>query len=387
MAFGIYVHIPYCIQRCSYCDFATYEKSSILPPSEYIEFVKKEIRVYGPLLKDQVVDTIYFGGGTPSLVEAELIISLLEELKRQGFSFSPQIEITIEINPATIDERKLDLYLEKGINRFSVGAQTFRDDLLKRVGREHDSQDTRNTLEILARRSLNYTFDLLFALPGQTLEDLANDLEIVRGFSPNHLSAYCLTVPDGHPLARVRLPEGEQLEMFALMEHKLGEMGLARYEISNFARPGFESRHNMIYWTDEDYWGVGLGAHSYVKGRAGWGQRFWNPNNIQQYLNKINELPSSVGSLTEGRHSDHYENLTENQSLTDFCHTFLRTTRGLSLRELEAKFGATRSQQLGEILRQLQAQGLVENPSTRWRLSSQGILVSNRVFEFCTFLE
>ncbi|MEY4617450.1 MAG: putative oxygen-independent coproporphyrinogen oxidase [Pseudomonadota bacterium] len=386
MAFGIYVHIPYCIQRCSYCDFATYEKSSILPPSEYIEFVKKEIRAYGPLLTDQKVDTIYFGGGTPSLVEADLLISILKELKGQGFQFSKNIEITIEINPATIDERKLDLYLENGINRFSVGAQTFRDDLLKRVGREHDSLDTRKTLEILARRGLNYTFDLLFALPGQSIPDLTNDLEIVRAFSPSHLSAYCLTVPEGHPLAKVRLPESEQIEMFKLIETELAKMGLFRYEISNFARPQYESRHNMIYWTDENYWGIGLSAHSYIKNKN-WGQRFWNPNNIQQYLSKIKALPETITSVVDGRNSDQFESLTENQSLTDFCHTFLRTMRGLSLGELEAKFGSAREKQLKEILVQLQTRGLIEEKDNRWRLTSDGVLVSNHVFEFCTFLD
>lgn len=386
MAFGIYVHIPYCIQRCSYCDFATYEKSSILPPSEYIEFVKKEIRAYGPLLTDQKVDTIYFGGGTPSLVEADLLISILKELKGQGFQFSKNIEITIEINPATIDERKLDLYLENGINRFSVGAQTFRDDLLKRVGREHDSLDTRKTLEILARRGLNYTFDLLFALPGQSIPDLTNDLEIVRAFSPSHLSAYCLTVPEGHPLAKVRLPESEQIEMFKLIETELAKMGLFRYEISNFARPQYESRHNMIYWTDENYWGIGLSAHSYIKNKN-WGQRFWNPNNIQQYLSKIKALPETITSVVDGRNNDQFESLTENQSLTDFCHTFLRTMRGLSLGELEAKFGSAREKQLKEILVQLQTRGLIEEKDHRWRLTSDGVLVSNHVFEFCTFLD
>lgn len=387
MAFGIYIHIPYCLQRCSYCDFATYEKSSILPPSEYIEFVKKEIQLYGPLLKHQAVDTIYFGGGTPSLVEPELLVVLLQKLKQMGFTLSPQVEITIEINPATIDERKLDLYLANGINRFSVGAQTFRDDLLKSVGREHDSEDTRKTLALLAGRGLNYTFDLLFALPGQTLSDLERDLEWVNQFSPNHLSAYCLTVPEGHPLAKVRLPESDQVIMFEIIEKALGQMGLERYEISNFARPGFESRHNMIYWTDQNYWGIGLGAHSYIKDNA-WGKRFWNSNNIKQYTKKMAQLPSEAAlSILDYRDSDQFEVLAENQALTDYCHTFLRLKRGLNLEQLAAKFGPSRRAQLEAIFSQLKAKDLLIFERDHWRLSDQGVLLSNQVFQFCTFLE
>lgn len=387
MAFGIYVHIPYCIQRCRYCDFATYEKSSILPPNEYIELVKKEVQVYGPLFQDSEVDTVYFGGGTPSLVEAEGIVGILESLRQQGLRFSPQAEITIEINPATIDEKKIEIYLAAGINRFSVGAQTFRDDILKSVGREHNSDDTRKTLELISQKGLNYTFDLLFALPNQTLEDLERDLDWVQHFSPNHLSAYCLTVPDSHPMAKTRLPEQKQIEMFDLIEKRLSKMGIFRYEISNFSRPGFESKHNMIYWTDENFWGIGLSAHSYIKDNA-WGKRFWNPKNIQEYTQRIQGLPSDrANSPIAFRQEDQYEVLVERQSLTDFCHVFLRITRGLSLEELESKFGSLRRQQVEVIFTEYQKRGFMELFENRWRLTAQGILMSNQVFEACTFLE
>lgn len=386
MAFGIYIHIPYCLQRCNYCDFATYEQSTILPPSEYIEFVKKEISVYGPHLRNRTIDTIYFGGGTPSLVPAELLLELLETLKLNNFQLSEDAEITIEINPATINEKKLDLYCGHGFNRFSVGAQTFNDSLLKRVGREHDAADTRATLELLASRNLNYTFDLLFALPGQTLDILREDLRWVKQFNPYHLSAYCLTVPEGHPLAKVRLPEQEQIEMFEIVERHLLDQGLERYEISNFARPGYESRHNLIYWTDQEYWGIGLGAHSYIK-EGEWGQRFWNSNNIKQYTSAMANLPEQVDGMLDHRSRDSFEELKENQALTDYCHVFLRLKKGLSLAELENKFGATRRRELNDIFLMLKERGLLEPEGHRWRLSPEGIMVSNRVFEFCTFLE
>ncbi len=387
MAFGIYVHIPYCIQRCRYCDFATYEKSKILPPTQYIELVQKEIQVYGPVFKDSEVDTIYFGGGTPSLVEAEGLVGILKGLKDQGFRFRSDIEITIEINPATVDERKLMIYLAAGINRFSVGAQTFRDDILKDVGREHSSEDTRKTLKLLSSMGLNYTFDLLFALPRQTREDLERDLEWVSHFAPRHLSAYCLTVPEGHPMAKVRLPEERQIEMFEIIEKGLLSLGLLRYEISNFAQPGFESKHNMIYWTDENFWGLGLSAHSYVKDDA-WGKRFWNPSHIQEYTQRIQSLPNDR-ALTpiDFRHPEQFEVLEERQSLTDFCHVFLRIKRGLSLEELECKFGSFRRVQVETIFERLVKEELVECFNDRWRLTEKGILLSNQVFEACTFLE
>lgn len=387
MAFGIYVHIPYCIQRCSYCDFATYEKSSILPPSEYIELVKKEIQVYGPLLKDRVVNTIYFGGGTPSLVEASLLVAILNAIKQEGFIFAKDCEITIEINPATIDEGKLDIYQNEGFNRFSVGAQSFDDRLLKRVGREHDAEDTRKTLNLLAQRQVNFTFDLLFALPSQTLEQLRTDLNWVEHFSPKHLSAYCLTVPDSHPLAKTRLPELDQVAMFEVIEERLAKIGLKRYEISNFAAPGFESRHNMIYWTDQEYWGIGLGAHSYIK-EVNWGQRFWNPNNIQVYTQNMNSLPTQrASSIVDYRNGENFENLSENQSMTDYCHTFLRIMKGLNLGDFEIKFGLKRREELDTILKMLAQKGLVEKRGQNFALTNDGLLISNQVFEQCTFLD
>ena len=206
--FGLYVHIPYCLQRCVYCDFATYEFSRILPPKQYIERVKKEIIKKTASIGPRPVDTIYFGGGTPSLLEPSLLQEVIQTFKNQGFTPKPDAEITLEINPATLDENKLDLLVEAGFNRFSVGAQTFNDQLLKVAHRKHSAQDTRETLEQLRKRKLNFSLDILFALPGQTEEDLKKDLETAIDFEPFHVSPYCLTVPESNPLASNR-PEDE----------------------------------------------------------------------------------------------------------------------------------------------------------------------------------
>ena len=155
--FGVYIHIPYCLQRCTYCDFATFVHTEIKPPAFYVEQVKKEIANKAALFKPRVLDTLYFGGGTPSLISAELIVELISELAKFGYTTGPQTEITIEINPATVDEKKLDVYLKAGINRFSVGAQTFSDRLLKMVHREHNSEQTLKTLQLLNKYKLNFS--------------------------------------------------------------------------------------------------------------------------------------------------------------------------------------------------------------------------------------
>ncbi len=276
MALSVYVHIPYCLQRCRYCDFTTFEQSEILPPAKYVGQVQEEIRNRRDLWKTKEIKTLYFGGGTPSLVDPKHIVSLKNELSNAGFTFQKNFEGTIEINPATITRQKLETYLEAGINRFSVGAQTFDDQLLAMCGRKHSAEDTRETLKLLREYDLNYSFDLLFALPGQTLAGLQKDLNEVATFDPPHLSAYCLTVPEGHAMSVGRPPEGEQVEMFSTIETSLAKLGLRKYEISNFAKPGYESRHNLAYWNDSAYWGIGLSSHSYNP--EGFGSRFWNTN-------------------------------------------------------------------------------------------------------------
>jgi oxygen-independent coproporphyrinogen III oxidase len=382
MAFGIYVHIPYCIQRCTYCDFATYSQeqlkySQILPPSAYLDLLKQEIAWKAPAPRQ--VDTIYFGGGTPSLVPAEMIVSVLQELARHGLAAGPASEITIEINPATIDEKKMELYLKHGINRFSVGAQTFNDPLLKSVNREHSSEQTRATLSLLKSYGVNYSFDILFALPGQTLAVLREDLQEVLEFKPHHVSPYCLTVPEGHVLSRAKLPEEEQLKMFELIADSLSKGGYDRYEISNFCLPGYASRHNSLYWDDEEYWGIGLSAHSYLKDE-GWGRRFWNPKSMQKYQ----QVMENKETLPE----DHFEKLELHQSLTDFCHVSLRRSKGLLRNEFERKFNINTMEKIKPALAQLVENGLLRtDPSeTRWQLTEKGILLSNQVFGVLTFL-
>ncbi len=329
------------------------------------------------LFPARAMDTLYFGGGTPSLLEPALLEKLILHLETLGFSRAPGMEMTIEINPATLTPEKIEQYISLGFNRFSVGAQSFNNNLLKSVNRQHSANDTRETLNLLQKHNLNYNFDILFALPGQTLEDLALDLKVVGEYLPPHISPYCLTVPEGHPLSKGRPLEDQQVEMFHMIERSLGDLGYNRYEISNFSLPGKESRHNSLYWEDQEYWGIGLSAHSYSKSSK-WGHRFWNASNIKEYERQI--------STTSPFPAAQEEFLEMHQALTDFCHTSLRMRKGLSEEKLRAKFPDSASLPVISRLNSLFTKGWVRNDDQHWTLTPQGVLLSNLVFQELTFL-
>lgn len=383
-SFGIYVHIPYCLQRCTYCDFATYVHTEIMNPALYVELIKKEIplrkKYFGFSSEQEIfLDTVYFGGGTPSLIDSQLIVDLILELNKQGLRTRPETEITIEINPATIDERKLEHYLNHGINRFSVGAQSFHDRLLKMVHREHNAHQTLQTLALLKKYNLNFSFDLLFALPTQTLDELKYDVEKAVEIGSSHISPYCLTVPEGHPLSKNRPLDDEQLEMFNIIHENLKKHGFSRYEISNYSKKGYESKHNNLYWNDSEYWGLGLSAHSYSK-KSPWGSRFWNPSNIKTYELQIQQ---DLFNLPDSQ----IEHLLQHQSLTDFCHTSLRVQSGLSLNAVEQKFNLTCANKVKFLAEPLVERGLLVLQNNAYSLTDHGVMISNQVFEKFTFLD
>ncbi len=384
MAFGVYIHIPHCLQICPYCDFTKYELGKILPPKDYVGLLVREIRTRARDIGARTVETLYFGGGTPSLLEPDLILALLEELANQGFRLDPAAEFTIEVNPGTIDRGKLNAFLAAGANRFSVGAQTFDPRLLKLAGRKHSVDDTVATLALLRDAQAAFTLDLLFALPSQTVEDVRVDVARAIAFDPTHLSAYCLTVPDHHPMAKGRADDDGQAAMFELIESELKAAGYRRYEISSYAKPGFESRHNHLYWTEGEYWGLGVSAHSFLK-RGEWGLRFWNPTALPAYEKQVTARTSDFsfeGTLPAHQH----ERLREHEALTDFCHVRLRMIQGMPENALRLKFGEASATLVLERLAAIERQGLVEKADSHWRLSTRGKLLTNMVFEKLTFL-
>ncbi len=386
-SFGIYIHIPYCIQRCLYCDFATYEQSQIFPPEEYTQLLLEEMRQKSNYFTAQDVDTIYFGGGTPSLVQPELLGKILAGLASLGFRPKKTAEITIEINPATISADKMQSYKELGINRYSVGAQTFNDSLLKKLGREHNSQQTRETLALLRNQTSNFNFDILFALPNQSLADLKSDLAEATLQGAQHISPYCLTIPKGHILSGGRAPDEEQLEMFTTIRDVLMAKGFQRYEISNYALPGHESRHNLLYWTDQEYWSLGLSAHSYSKAST-WGTRFWNVNSINDYKKQVLENKNSVfKTLESSLPPEQFEVLKIHQSLTDFLHTSLRLAQGLSEEKWLQKFPSSAWDKVLARLEKMEKRQVLRRGDGAWSLTENGVVISNLVFEEMTFLD
>ncbi|MGZ3692510.1 MAG: coproporphyrinogen-III oxidase family protein, partial [Pseudobdellovibrio sp.] len=351
----------------------------------YVEQVKKEIANKHSLFKPRVVDTVYFGGGTPSLISAELIVELISELNKFGYVTGPQTEITIEINPATVDEKKLDVCLKAGVNRFSVGAQTFSDRLLKMVHREHNSEQTLKTLQLLKKYKLNFSFDILFALPTQTIDELRYDVSVAVELGSKHISPYCLTVPEGHPLSKNRPLEEEQIEMFDIIDNELAQKSFIQYELSNYALKGFESQHNLLYWTDQEYWGLGLSAHSYSKASE-WGSRFWNLNSFDLYSEQM-QTDGAQKNLSD-YNTKQIENLNKAQSLTDFCYTSLRLKQGLSVEKLVQKFGPKTLDLIEKQSSDLISRHFMTHENDHLSLTRQGQLISNQIFEkFAFFAE
>ena len=360
-----------------------------MPPEAYVQLIKKEISDRATTIGPRPVDTIYFGGGTPSLFDPSLIVAIIRHLANAGFVTRESSEISIEIDPGTADRYKIEGYINIGVTRFSVGAQTFHSHLLKGAGRKHSPEETIAMLSILRDLNVNYSFDLLFGLPQQTLDDVRADVDQALQFNPSHLSAYNLTVAEKHPMNKGRAPDEEQVRMFEVIEDELRKSGILRYEISNFAKPGAESKHNMLYWTDEEYWGIGVSSHSFLR-RGEWNTRFWNPFSLSEYVKQI-EAGTPSQNFLEALPDSQIEPLKINQALTDFCHTSLRLTRGLQENALRLKFGDSVTQKvagiLGEIESSLYVRKVSEEGEVFWRFTPEGRVLANVVFEKLTFLD
>ena len=282
---GIYIHIPFCKKKCHYCDFISFAGKQELI-EQYINSLKREIENYKTNKKEYLIETIYFGGGTPSYIASKYIIGILQELK-QKFNISKNAEITIEANPGTVDEQKLYDYYNAGINRISFGLQSTKSELLKLVGRIHTYSSFLDAYNLARKVGFkNINVDLMIGLPVQTLEDIEKDIEKVIELKPEHISVYSLIVEEGTIIEQkiknkeIYLPsENLERKMYWKVKEKLQENGYQHYEISNFAKKGFESKHNMSCWNQEEYIGFGLAAHSYIDNK-----RYSNTENLEDYI-------------------------------------------------------------------------------------------------------
>lgn len=282
---GLYIHIPFCDRICNYCDFTAFQGANS-KIKEYVEALKKEIELKGN--KDFLIDSIFIGGGTPSFIDGEYIFEILEKV-RENFTVLDNIEISIETNPKTFDEKKLEYYKSAKINRVSIGVQSFNDVILKELGRNHNSKEAFDSIELVKKFDFDINLDLIFGYQSQIIEDVLYDLEMVKNINPDHISYYGLIIEEKTKFKALQnvgkldlLDEETERKMYHLIVKKLEEIGLNQYEVSNFAKVGKESVHNKKYWNCKEYLGLGISAHSYLND-----ERFSNTVNLSKYIKEL----------------------------------------------------------------------------------------------------
>ncbi|MBS1788893.1 MAG: radical SAM family heme chaperone HemW [Acidobacteria bacterium] len=369
---GIYIHIPFCDTRCHYCNFATGGYESDLA-RRYVEALRTEIQRAETKPEMQAVDSIYFGGGTPTTLTVEQLGGIIE-LCRAKFDVSPDAEITSEANPGTISQAFLERLRATGINRLSFGVQSFDDGELEMIGRSHSAEDARQAVRLARAAGFeNVSIDLIAGLPEQKMETWRRNLEEAFALEPDHLSVYLLELYKDAPLLH-RINRGElraiddelTVEMYFALKDEAERQGFDHYEISNWARPGFESRHNLKYWTGAPYWAFGVSAAGYDGAR-----RWSNTRNIHEYLAKIEAGASPV---TES------EELDENTRQSENLFLRLRLKEGVNLRDHEQRFGVRVTERYSEELVRLGEAGLIELDNDTLKISRAGTVLANEVF-------
>lgn len=370
---GIYIHIPFCRSRCSYCDFATgiYESSQA---ERYVKALVKEILTWREIERPAEVDTIYFGGGTPSLLSAGQLAAILDAIHAR-FEVMVKVEITMEMNPGTVTPAILREFCRLGINRGSFGAQTFDDRELARLGRSHTVRDTRQTFGYLRDAGFdNVSFDLIAGLPGQTSEGWNRNLDEALALRPEHLSFYLLEVHEGTPLAdhirRGMQPEPDDdlaAGMYQTMLERACASGYEHYEISNLCLPGFESCHNTKYWSGAPYFGFGCSAHSYDGGSRRWS----NERDLKRYAELIEQESPALVEVVE---------LTRDEARAEAVFLGMRMMRGISVRTYQKLFGANLRETHERDLKRFREAGLIEFDGDLIKLTRSGALLSNEVF-------
>jgi oxygen-independent coproporphyrinogen-3 oxidase len=332
MELGLYLHFPYCISKCPYCDFNSYQLEEDNQISSYIFALYQEITAYSQKLKKSNIKTIYLGGGTPTILSGVQIYNILEFCKEK-FKVDKDAEITIEANPGTLDGEKIKSLIESGINRLSLGAQSFNNIFLKKLGRIHNTQEIIDSYYLAREAGFNnINIDIMFALPDQTTEDLQDTLKKAVSLKPDHLSLYNLTIKPGteyykkYKSGKLKLPtEDEEFNMYRWAINFLAESGFEHYEIANFARPYKRSMHNLIYWQNKPYLGIGAGAYSFIRG-----YRYMNYENPARY---IKEIMSGKLSIDNG------EKLSLRKRMIETIILGLRTKDGVIYKKFKTRFG------------------------------------------------
>lgn len=377
----LYIHIPFCVRKCGYCDFVSFPAGQNVQKA-YVQALLKELETAPEGLS---VPTVFIGGGTPSIIDP-LFIGELLSLARRRFRLLPEAEITLEANPGTLTAEKLEAYRRAGVNRLSIGLQSARDEELRVLGRIHSFADFKESFSMAREAGFeNISVDLMAALPFQTEESFEESLAAALRLSPEHLSVYSLIIEEGTPfyeryhekaLAREQgredtwpLPTEEtERRMYRLAGRRLPEAGYARYEISNYARPGFACRHNIGYWTGVPYLGFGLSASSYFEGK-----RFSNTADMKAYLPAFEEegAPSRIRTVEEV--------VTRERAMEEFMFLGLRMTEGVSGAEFSRRFGRAMEEVYEKPLARMEAEGLLSRRDGRVSLTERGVDLSNYV--------
>lgn len=369
---SLYIHIPFCLQKCRYCDFLSGPRTA-LQQEQYVRALIREVGAQTQCPSGTPVDTVFFGGGTPSVLYAEQIGRIMEAL-RETFCILPDAEISMEMNPGTADAQKLRALKKAGINRLSMGVQSMHDEELRLLGRIHSAEEAREAFEMARAAGFdNLNIDLMSALPGQTFESWADSLRQAVEWGPEHISAYSLIIEPGTPFSALydagKLPSLPDEETDRRMYHYTREFlalhGYDRYEISNYALPGRECRHNSGYWTGHPYLGLGIGAASYVNG-----SRFSNTADFNAYIEEMRKAPVLPAD---------FHTLSREEKMEEFMFLGLRMTAGVRGAEFAARFGESLEQVYGSVLRKHVSQGLLEATKEGYRLTERGTDVSNYV--------
>lgn len=368
---GIYVHIPFCVKKCEYCDFVSYcDKKEYIP--QYINEVKKEIK--SNINKEYKITTIYIGGGTPSSIDEKYIVDIIETIKSnmnsENLKKLRNIEITIEVNPGTVTEEKLKAYKKVGINRLSIGLQETHNELLKSIGRIHTYEEFLKTYNLSRKVGFNnINVDLMIALPNQNIQDIKENLEKITKLNPEHISVYSLILEEGthfynkYKENKIKLPDEEsERNMYWYVKNTLENSGYMHYEISNFSKKGFESKHNMNCWNQKEYLGFGVAAHSYNNKI-----RYSNTNSIEEYIKEKGKI------------------IHEEQTIEDMQKEYmllgLRTIKGIDIQKFKNKFAQNPIFIFKEQLSKLVDEELLIIDGNEIKLTSKGLDLANIVWE------
>lgn len=362
---AVYIHLPWCVRKCPYCDFNSFQQSGDLPEQAYVNAVLADLDEELPRIWGRRIESVFIGGGTPSLFSPKAVADLLDGL-RMRLPLRPDMEITLEANPGTFEQARFSEYRQLGINRLSIGIQSFDSALLERIGRIHDGNQARRAVEVARRAGFdNINLDLMFGLPGQTLESALADVETALAFAPEHLSYYQLTLEPNTAFHHrpPRLPEDETIDLIQQgAQEKFERAGLRQYEVSAYARQGQQCRHNLNYWTFGDYLGLGAGAHEKIT-LAGEGRllRRWKLRQPEQYM-----AGAQAGKAWGG------ENRVEpGQRVFEFMLNALRLQEGFDMALFEARTGLSREHLQSGVAHGI-SRGLLEREGDRLRPSPLG---------------